>query len=198
MLVVVEEGAEPPPPPSLSAFFFLYNRKTEYFKLFHETITYFWNRLWRISKTEVKTSSIVNFMWKYCIVNVVKQLKSYGFGKVSSPNCLKQISINQEYLVSQNHFQLDNSYAFPKAILHEYQRLCKFKYRCSSFVYRMSDDAVHYTDCVRFLSTEKQRSFGSFVNKNIPQKPNIRYRESVSLRCCIGSPWNHREVWRST
>ena len=32
-------------------------------------------------------------------------------------------------------------------------------------VYSVSDDAVYCTDSAVFLSTEKQRLFGSFVNK---------------------------------
>ena len=50
---------------------------------------------------------------------------------------------------------------------------------------------------------EKQRFFSSFVYEvyeschNFPQKPDIKNRESVSQRCCIGSPWNHREFCRA-
>ena len=89
----------------------------------------------------------------------------YRFGEVSSNNCLKQIPSNQKYLILQNRFPLDNSYAFPKAILHECQRSCKLQYLYSSFVYDMSDDQVHCIDCAMFLSTEKQRSFGSFATR---------------------------------
>ena len=64
-----------------------------------------------------------------------------------------------------NIFQHDNSYAFPKAVLYECQKSCKFEYLHSSFVYSMADVAAHYIDCAMFLSTEKQESFGSFVNK---------------------------------
>ena len=53
----------------------------------------------------------------------------------------------------------------PKAILHECQRSYKFVYLYSSFVYSMSDEAVYCTESAMFLSSEKQRSFGSFVNK---------------------------------
>ena len=76
-----------------------------------------------------------------------------GFGEVSSTNCLKKISSKQKYLILQNRFWIDNAYAFPKAILHEGQRSCKFEYLYSSFVYSMSDDAMHCTDCAMFLST---------------------------------------------
>ena len=48
--------------------------------------------------------------------------KNYGFGKISSSNCLKQTPSGQKYLILQDHFQLDNSYAFSKAILYECQR----------------------------------------------------------------------------
>ena len=44
------------------------------------------------------------------------------------------ISSNQKYLLLQNHFQLDKSYPFLKAIPHECQRTCKFEYLYSSFV----------------------------------------------------------------
>ena len=55
-----------------------------------------------------------------------KVKKLWCWGKLSA-NCLKEIS-KQKYLMLRNHIQLGNSYAFPKAILHEYRRLCKFKY----------------------------------------------------------------------
>ena len=51
---------------------------------------------------------------------IVLQLKIYGFGGLSSTICLKQLSSNHKYLILQNYFQLDDSYAFPKAILHEF------------------------------------------------------------------------------
>ena len=53
---------------------------------------------------------------------------------MSSTSCLKQIFSYQKCFILQNHFQLDNSYAFPEAILHERQRSCKFEYPDSSFV----------------------------------------------------------------
>ena len=147
---------------------------------------------------EVKTSNIVTFVWKYYNKAVVKYLKIYGCGKISSTNCLKQIFSNQKYLILQQHFKLDNSNAFSKAILQKHQKSCKFEY-----LYSMFDDVEYCIDCAMFLSAKKQRSFGSFVNKgkkgshNIPRKPEIKARESVSRRCYIGNSWNHREVLRT-
>ena len=37
-------------------------------------------------------------------------------------------------MILQNRFQLDNSYAFPKAILHEGQRSCKFIFTLALFI----------------------------------------------------------------
>ena len=95
----------------------------------------------------------------------VCRIKIHVFDEISSINCLKQLSSNQKYLILQNHFQLNNSYALPKAIPHECQRSLKFEYLDSSFVYSMSDGAVHCIDCGMFLSARKQRSFGSFAKK---------------------------------
>ena len=53
----------------------------------------------------------------------------------------------------------------PKAIVHECQRSCKFVYLYSSFVYSMSDDAVYCIESAMFLSSVKQKSFDSFLNK---------------------------------
>ena len=80
-------------------------------------------------------------------------------------NCFTQISFNLKYLILQNHLQLKNFHVFPNAIIHSSQRLCKLEYIYSSFAYSLSDDAVHCIDCTMLLSTEKQRSSGSFVNK---------------------------------
>ena len=65
----------------------------------------------------------------------------------------------------QIHFQLGNSYTFSKGILQERQRWCKFEYLYSSFVFSMLDEVVYCTDRAMFLSADKQRSFGFFVNK---------------------------------
>ena len=46
---------------------------------------------------KVKTLSFVNFVWKYCIMNVMKELKSYGFGEILSTSCFKKISSNQKF-----------------------------------------------------------------------------------------------------
>ena len=81
----------------------------------------------------------------------------------------KLLSTNQKYLISQNHFQLDNSYALPKAIPHECQRSCKFDYLYSSFVYSMPDDTVYCIGCAMFLYEGKQKSFASFVNITFPE-----------------------------
>ena len=43
------------------------------------------------------TSNVCEFCVKILdIVNVVKKLKSYGFGEISSINCLKQISSSKK------------------------------------------------------------------------------------------------------
>ena len=86
-------------------------------------------------------------------------LKIYGFNETLSTICLKQISVNQKYLISKNKLQLGNCYAFPKCILYACQRSFKFEYLHNSLVYNMSDDAVYCTDCAMFLSAWKQRSF---------------------------------------
>ena len=59
---------------------FIYERNVNILNFFNEAITYFWNNFRRISstsgslieQTEVKTSNVVSFMWKYSIVNLVK------------------------------------------------------------------------------------------------------------------------------
>ena len=79
---------------------------------------------------------------------------------------LKQISPKQEYLTSQNCFQLENSYTFFKAILHDCQRQHKFEYLYSSFVYSMSDNVLYYIDYTMLLSAEKQRSVALLSTKD--------------------------------
>ena len=139
-----------------------------------------------MSQTQLKISNVVNFVWKNCIANVLKYLKIYGFDKILPSNCLKQISFNQKCLISQNQFQFDNSNAFLKSILYECQRPCKFEYLYSNFLYGMSGDAIYCTDSAMLLFAGKQRPIDSFVNKgskgcdNIPQKPVLKSKESVS------------------
>ena len=45
----------------------------------------------------MKTSNLVNFVWQYCIENVVKLQKGYGFGEILSTNCMKWIYSNQKF-----------------------------------------------------------------------------------------------------
>ena len=80
----------------------------------------------------------MSFSGKHCIKNAAKWQKIY----------------NQKYLILQNRFEVDNSYAFPKGIVHEGQRSCKFDYLYSSFVHSISNHAVYCTGCVMFLSEE--------------------------------------------
>ena len=114
---------------------------------FNKTITYFWNNL--------------KILYRKCL-EIAKKL---DFWEISSTNCLKQISSNQKYSTFQNHLLLDNSCVFPEPILPERQRSCKFECLFSSFVYSISDDAVHCINGAMFLSAEKQRFLDSFVNK---------------------------------
>ena len=67
--------------------------------------------------------------------------KIYGFGEILSMICLKVISSKEKYWILQNRFQFESFSSFPKAILHDYQRSCKYQYLNSSFVYSMLDDA---------------------------------------------------------
>ena len=56
-------------------------------------------------------------------------------------------------MILKKSFQVDSSYAFPKPILDECQKSCKFEYLYSSFVYSLSDHSVHCIDnCAMFLS----------------------------------------------
>ena len=92
---------------------------------------------------------------------------------------MKKISSNQKFFIFQNHFQLDNSYDFTKTIFHECQRSRKFEYLHSIFAYSMSDNAVYCVDCALFLSAEKQRSFGSYINEG--KRVAITFQENQRL-----------------
>ena len=75
---------------------------------------------------------------------------------------MKQISSNQKF----RYYKIIFSSTTSEAILHECQRSCRFVYLYSSFVYSMLDEAVYCTESAMFLSSEKQRSFGSFVTRD--------------------------------
>ena len=111
----------------------------------------------------------------------------FWWNKLYETNCMKQNLLIKNFDITKScHFQLDHSYASPKAIFHKCQGSYKFECLYSSFVYSMSHDTVYCIESAISLSAEKQRSFGSFVNKwykgcdNISQKPNIKYRKSIS------------------
>ena len=71
------------------------------------------------------------------------------FGEISSIDCLKQISSDQEYLISKKRFQLAT------LILSLKLSFMSVKDRDSSIVYSMSDDAVCFIESAAFLSAEK-------------------------------------------
>ena len=81
------------------------------------------------------------------------------------PIISKKLYSKQQNLLLQNHFQRDNFYASPKATLHVCQRSFKIECLCRSFVYSMSDDTISCINSALLLPAEKQRSLGSFVNK---------------------------------
>ena len=86
----------------------------------------------------MKTSNVVSFLWKYCIANVVKQvmvLMKYHLTIIWKKILLTK-NIWYYKIIFSLTAQLD--YAFPKAIVHECQRSCKFEYLYNSFVYNMS------------------------------------------------------------
>ena len=143
----------------------------------------------------------LNYLWKFRQIssinrypNVINGSKSIKFceiwfwwNKLYETNCMKQNLLIKNFDITKScHFQLDHSYASPKAIFHKCQGSYKFECLYSSFVYSMSHDTVYCIESAISLSAEKQRSFGSFVNKwykgcdNISQKPNIKYRKSIS------------------
>ena len=140
---------------------------------FNKTITYFWNNFRQISSINgycivisgSKTIKCCEFYVKILYRKCLEIAKKLDFWEISSTNCLKQISSNQKYSTFQNHLLLDNSCVFPEPILPERQRSCKFECLFSSFVYSISDDAVHCINGAMFLSAEKQRFLDSFVNK---------------------------------
>ena len=108
------------------------------------------------------------FLRKYCILHVVKQLKIYDFGEMLPTNCLKKNFFNQKSSRSK-------IYAFPKAILHECQRSCKF----------LDNSMYCIWLCIVFICGE-EIFFGFFVNKgkmgckSSPQNLDTKSRQSVS------------------
>ena len=121
-----------------------------------ELLHCFWNNFSWISSISVY----------YHVINRSKIIKWYEFCvevlysecREIATNCLKKISSNQKYLTSQNHFKLENSYTFPKVILHECQGQCKLEYLYGRFVYNMPQNAVYCIDCAMLWSAEKPRS----------------------------------------
>ena len=154
---------------------FMYYKNFNVLLNFLVRLYYFWNNLRQISSINIY-SIVINGnkntgSCEFCVKILNRECrevpKSYGFGERLPTNCMKQISSNQKFW----YYQIIFSLTTPKAILHECQRSCKFVYLCESFVYSMSDDTVYCTESAMFLSSEKQRSFGSFVNKGIKWLP---------------------------
>ena len=76
-------------------------------------------------------------------------------------------SSKRKYFIVQKHFQLDNFYAFPKAIFHASQRLGKLEYLCSNFVYSMPDDAVYCVERAMFFICEERKVLRFFSQQGI-------------------------------
>ena len=149
-------------------------------------LNYFWKNLRRIS-------SINGF---YNVINWNKNIKSCEFyvkilhrecrevakrGMVLVKYCLPVIW--KKYVLIKN-FDITKSFS---ARQHHPSWLPKIVQICISLQWPcfMSDEAVYCTESAMFLSSEKQRSFGSFVSKeskdchNIPRNPKIKYRKSM-------------------
>ena len=150
---------------------FIYYLSTSYF--FNQSITYFWKSFKQISwingYSNVRRGSKNIKCCRFCVKILYRQcreiVKKLYFKRSIICQLFQTNIFYQKYLTLQNHFQVDNSYAFLKAIFHECQRSCKFESLYSSFVYNMSGDAAYCIVCAIFLSAEKQRTIGSFVSK---------------------------------
>ena len=123
---------------------------------------FFWNNCKWISSISRYSNVISRSKNTKCSVKILYRecreiAKIYGFGEISSMICLKVISSKEKYWILQNRFQFESFSSFPKAILHDYQRSCKYQYLNSSFVYSMLDDArriVLYWLCSVFVCGE--------------------------------------------
>ena len=74
-------------------------------------------------------------------------------------------------LVLQNNLKLDNSYDFPKAILHQCQRSCEFVYLCSSFALRVQCFHFRRSKVALVLLSTRDKRIAITFHKN--QRLNI-------------------------
>ena len=85
--------------------------------------------------------------------DIVSCMSWNSYKSMTLVKCYLPIVWNK-YLLTKN-LHLDNSYAFPKAVLHECQRSCKFADLYSSFVFSMSDNSVYCIWLFDILSAGK-------------------------------------------
>ena len=130
---------------------------------------YFWNN--------VRWISIINGFFN--VINGNKNIKSCEFCvKILHRECREvakklwfwlniAYQLDETYLLIKN-FDITKAFSARQLLKLSFMSpkdRAKFVYLYSSFVYSMADEAVYWTESAMFLSSEKQRSFGSFVNK---------------------------------
>ena len=90
----------------------------------------------------------------------------------------KAFTEHEKYIILKNHFHPSERYEFKKTFNHGCYRSCKREHLSDCFVYSPQKDGVFCIYCVLFLSENKKRSLGSFVNKGYIEWHNIKEKES--------------------
>ena len=101
----------------------------------------------------------------------------YDIEEIVSLGGLEKLPSHEKYWILKNNFKPCKTFV----PLHGRQRSCKIKYLQSSFVYSKKEDAVYYINCALFLSTDKGRALGSFVNTGYKGWSNIHEKQALHV-----------------
>ena len=74
-------------------------------------------------------------------------------------------------------FRTGEKYEFKKTLKHSCHRSCKREHLSECLVYSPKNDGVYCIFCSLFLTADRKRSFGSFVNYGYRDWHNIKEKE---------------------
>ena len=86
----------------------------------------------------------------------------------------KNVTDHEKYVIFKKHFRPGEKYEFKRTLKHGCYRSCKREHLLECFVYSPKNDGVYCIFRCLFLTADRKRSLGSFVNYGYSEWHNIR------------------------
>ena len=89
----------------------------------------------------------------------------------------KNVTDHESHVMFKNHFRPGEKYEFKKTLKHGCCRSCKREHLSECFVYSPKNDDPYCIFCSLFMTADRKKSLGSFINYGYSQSHNIKEKE---------------------